>query len=331
MENASERQAYATKLMSSAGEELLPLINQQAGSIDEYKEKASELGLVMSDDLIEAGVNYTDTMDNVKKSLGNIGMEIGSQLLPLISNMANYILENGPQIKESINNVVNGFKDAVTWVQKNSTLLELLAIVIGGLTLAYKAYTIQQALLKSGMTLATVATTIQTTATTALGAAMAFVTSPITLVILAITALIAIGVLLYKNWDEVSAFAKKTWESVKNTFNNLKNDISNTFNGIYNKAKSTFNSVYEAVTSPVRNAVSVIKNLIQKIKDTFNFKWSLPKLKLPHVRISGGFSLVPPKTPSFSIDWYKDGGILTKPTVFGTNGSNLMAGGEARS
>ena len=58
-------------------------------------------------------------------------------------------------------------------------------------------------------------------------------------------------------------------------------------------------------------------------------KLSLPKIKLPHFKITGELSLKPPSVPKLSIEWYKDGGIMTRPTIFGFNGANLMAGGEA--
>lgn len=67
------------------------------------------------------------------------------------------------------------------------------------------------------------------------------------------------------------------------------------------------------------------------MKGLFNFSWSLPKLKLPHFKISGSFSLNPPSVPSFGIDWYKKGAILNQPTIFGLNpfSGSLMVGGEA--
>lgn len=76
-----------------------------------------------------------------------------------------------------------------------------------------------------------------------------------------------------------------------------------------------------------------IKTFLNGIRDwlkgVFNFEWKLPKIKLPHFKISGSFSLNPPKIPKFSVSWYAKGGILNSPTIFGMNGNNLMGGGEA--
>ena len=86
-------------------------------------------------------------------------------------------------------------------------------------------------------------------------------------------------------------------------------------------------NVKKEASTAAKNAV---KGIIDKITGFFSgMKLELPKIKLPHFKISGKLSLSPPSVPHLSIDWYKEGGILTKPTVFGMNGSSLMAGGEA--
>lgn len=75
-----------------------------------------------------------------------------------------------------------------------------------------------------------------------------------------------------------------------------------------------------------------IKNFFEGIGDElkkfFSFDW-IPKIKMPHFQITGGFSLVPPKVPKVSVKWYANGGILNRPTIFGSNGNSLMGGGEA--
>lgn len=60
----------------------------------------------------------------------------------------------------------------------------------------------------------------------------------------------------------------------------------------------------------------VVSDLVGELKAIMNFKWELPKLKMPHVKITGSFSLVPPKVPKFSIDWYARGGVFDAPTLF---------------
>lgn len=79
----------------------------------------------------------------------------------------------------------------------------------------------------------------------------------------------------------------------------------------------------------MESAKTAVSNAIDRIKGFFNFEWSLPHLKMPHFSISGSFSLNPPSVPSFGVEWYKTGGIMTSPTVFGMNGTRLMVGGEA--
>ena len=135
-------------------------------------------------------------------------------------------------------------------------------------------------------------------------------------------------------WNGIKSVISTVVDGIKSkvssVFNAVKNTVSNVFNGIKNTATTVWNGIKNAITAPIEAAKNTVKGIVDKISGFFSgIKLELPKIKLPHFRITGKLSLVPPSVPHLSIDWYKEGGIMTKPTVFGMNGSSLMAGGEA--
>lgn len=118
--------------------------------------------------------------------------------------------------------------------------------------------------------------------------------------------------------------------SVSNVFNSLKSVVVNIFNSIKSIAVSVWNGIKSAIITPIEAAKNKVKSVVDAIKGFFaNMRISLPHIKLPHFKVSGQLSIAPPSVPRLSIDWYKEGGIMTSPTIFGMNGSSLMAGGEA--
>lgn len=158
------------------------------------------------------------------------------------------------------------------------------------------------------------------------------------------TATSAITSVASSAWSSVSSAASSQWESVRSTISSklssAKSTVSSLMSGItsamssgLSSALSTvsgkFSSIYSTISSKMSAARDAVGNAISALKSKFNFSWSLPHLKLPHVSISGSFSINPPSVPHFGISWYKDGGILTRPTIFGAAGNNLLAGGEA--
>lgn len=158
------------------------------------------------------------------------------------------------------------------------------------------------------------------------------------------TATGAISSVASSAWSTVSSAASSKWESIRSTISDklssAKSTVSSMMSGIsstmsshlgsaFSTVTSKFSSIYSTISSKMEAAKNAVGNAISALKDKFNFSWSLPSLKLPHVNISGSFSINPPSVPHFGISWYKEGGILTQPTVFGAAGNQLLAGGEA--
>ena len=124
-------------------------------------------------------------------------------------------------------------------------------------------------------------------------------------------------------YDNCEGFRNK----VNTVFNNIKSGIKEKVNGAKTAVVTAFSNIKSGITDKINSARDAVKNAIEKIKSFFNFKWSLPKLKMPKISISGKFSINPPSVPKFSIKWNKLGGVFDKPTIMPW-GNSLQGLGE---
>ena len=138
-------------------------------------------------------------------------------------------------------------------------------------------------------------------------------------------------------WNGISSTLSGIWNGISSTVSGVFNGIASTLSGIWNGISSTASGIWNGIKDTIGGAIDGAKNLvgnaINAIKGFFNFKFEWPHIPLPHFHVSGSINpldwIKGKGLPSFGIEWYAKGGILTRPTAFGMNGNSLMVGGEA--
>lgn len=275
IENETERDQLAMDLFGKSANELAGIVDDGGQALKDMGEEAESLGLVLSQDSLDAANEFNDSIDRMKArtsaAMTQMGASLAKVLVPAIEKLLNWVTK------------------AVQWFANLDGQTQKVIVVIAGLVAAISP-------------VAAIISKI-TTVVGGLSAAMTFLTSPIGLVVTAIAAAIAIGVLLYKNWDTIKAKASELGENIKQTFDSIKQNISDKIN----------------------SAKDAVHSAIEKIKSFFRFEWSLPPIKLPHFNITGGFSWSLKdglKLPKISVDWYKkayeNAVMFNSPTVIPT-------------
>lgn len=126
-------------------------------------------------------------------------------------------------------------------------------------------------------------------------------------------------------FEGIKGDIKAKIEMAKTIISNVIALIKGIFKGDFGACKTAvlniFDGIKSGISTRINNAKTAVKNAINAMKGFFNFKWSLPKIKMPKITISGKFSLNPPSAPKFSINWNRLGGIFDKPTLFNYGGS----------
>ena len=220
----------------------------------------------------------------------------------LVKDAIDFLADTANGAVDLVGGIVQGFKDMHTWAQQNHTPLTLIGIALGTIAAALVAYN-GAAIIKAGLDVVetaqiwlliaaenahAIASAIAAGATTVFGAAMAFLTSPITLVIVAIGLLVGAVYLIAKNWDMIKEKSLQVWETIKksvsekiealktairNKFTEIKDKVSEIQQNIKNKASEVWNSLKDKVSSIVTGlkdkVSSIVDGMKSKVSGTF--------------------------------------------------------------
>lgn len=322
---------------------LLAILNQGSDSYGELRDKLADCSGTANDmaENMESGLGGSirrlqSAFDGFQQKLGEKFKEPLGEAIDSAAGFFNDVLTPAVDTAEQafdklagfVQELARGFQSAVEWGQQHQTTLELIAIAVGTLTTAIVAYNAAQAIKNAGgivelaqlaaLAIAidahTIATTISTAATTAFGAAVAFLTSPITIVIAIIGALVAAGVLLYKNWDTVKAKATELWVHLTTAFNSIKETILNVWNGIWDGMKGILNSILGGIETMVNGAVKAINNLIDGLNRIVSAAGKVM-----------GLSVSIPNLNEISLPRLEKGGVLEKGQVGFLEGNGAEA------
>lgn len=336
IENETERDQVAMELFGKSADSLAGIIDDGGAALKEYGDQAEELGLIMSQDTLDALNETNDTIDQLKANLGGtlaiIGADVASILAPALEKAATAIAK----VTEKIRNMNP---------QQKALIMEILGVVAA----------IAPALIIGGKIIKIIGSAVSV-----IGTVVGVLGGPLTI---AIAAIIAAGVLLYKNWDTIKAKAQEIWQSVtdwfsqlgenvrniwqniqnaistridtaktkvQNTVNNIKTAVSNAFNNIKTTAQTVWNGIRDAITSPIETAKSKLQGIVDGIAEIFN--GLKDAIKLPSIETKtytiGGKTFEAP-----GIVWnaraMKNPVLLDGATIFGAMGGRFYGGGEA--
>lgn len=271
LDQATQAQALATIFGKEAMSAWASVVNASEGDFNKLSDaiansdgKASDMANTMQN-------NLKGSIDNMKSAFEGLLITIGERLIPVFRSL------------------VDGITGVFTWFNNLNPVIQNIIIGVGGFlaVLGPLLLIVGNVIIfvtKLGMAISTLVTFFSAGGAGAglLATAIAFLTGPIGLTIAAITALIAIGVLLYKNWDEIKAKCIEIWQNnikpiIETVTNTIKAFLTATWNGIKAFLSTCWDLIKQLATTTWNGIKTTIETVCNAIKTVITTVWNVVK------------------------------------------------------
>ena len=314
--------------------------NDKLAKCSTEEERQDLIMKTLKDTYGAAGDQYKETNQDVMEArkaqerLTDAMAKLGAVGEPILTAIKNKVADMATAAIPHLENLIQKVKDGKKWMQDNKNTVDKWKSAIVGAAASAASFVL---ILKwsSIMGKAKTALAAVTAAVKLLNLAMK--ANIIGLIISLVIGLVAAFVTLWKNNEDFRKFWIKLWDKIQDACGTATKWIKNKFGDLKDALKTvrdTFSKIKDTITDKLDEARDKVKGVIDKIKGFFPLKIGkiFSNLKIPKITVSGGkapFGIAGKgKMPSFDVKWNAEGGILTKPTIFGQVGNTLLGGGE---